>query len=77
MEWISVKTRKPDKELEAYRKKYNCVSPVPIIACCNCWLRSWIAYYDGKDFWEEKCIYTINEIITHWMPLPDPPKEVL
>lgn len=74
MEWISVKTRKPDEELEQYQSKFSTFSAIPIIANCPCWTHTWIAYYDGEDFWEEKCMYRINEIITHWMPIPEPPK---
>lgn len=71
--WIDVKDRKPDKELEEWRKKVGGFSPVAVIGVCESWTIPWVVYYDGEDFWEEKCMYSINEIITHWMPLPKSP----
>lgn len=45
-----------------------------IIACNKDCEGSFAAYYDG-----DKIIYIagtkISDIATHWMPLPDPPKE--
>ena len=35
----------------------------------------WVVFFDGKDF---QCVATGNHVgpLTHWMPLPAPPKQV-
>ena len=33
-------------------------------------------YYKGCWTWDDyRCEYDISDIVTHWMPLPQPPKE--
>ena len=57
--WISVKERMPDRET-----KVLCFYRYPDITtvCQN--------YYYGNGHWlSEGCM------VTHWMPLPEPPKE--
>lgn len=65
-EWISVKDRLPEKSddyLVYYLKKYECGFETKWINVC-----SFITSHDG---WQ-----TDNtETITHWQPLPEPPKE--
>ena len=38
-----------------------------------------VFYYEGGDTWEDSYGYyqtTEGEGITHWIPLPEPPKEI-
>lgn len=63
-EWISVKDRLPEE-------KVNCIVHYKHAYCENddYWAIG-ICFYDGKKFqidWAYK--------VTHWMPLPEPPKE--
>ena len=76
--WISVKERLPKEEWEKICKEQNAE-----IYPCLCYRRSsshydkWYvtkAYFDGEYFVDLDNII-IDEYITHWMPLPKPPKE--
>lgn len=89
MEWISVKTDKPDDLQEVNvtfvnhcpPSYYQNVKNKPLIGTC--------VYYDGEWFWYSsttadvlaeygRCDYekVDSDIeITHWMPLPKPAKE--
>ncbi len=63
-EWISVKDRLPEE-------KVNCIVHYKHAYCDNddYWAIG-ICFYDGEKFqmhWAYK--------VTHWMPLPEPPKE--
>jgi hypothetical protein len=62
-EWISVKDRLPEKS-------------VPVLICANG--HRVTAYYDKvkKVFrlTEDEDLYYLANYVTHWMPLPDPPK---
>lgn len=70
-EWISVEDRLPDISHEEYLiwphhdVNYSC---------------EYIAYFDGNN-WIAECEDTYHyydyklKNITHWMPLPEPPKE--
>lgn len=63
-EWISVKDRLPEE-------KVNCIVHYKHSYCDNddYWAIG-ICFYDGEKFkidWAYK--------VTHWMPLPEPPKE--
>lgn len=77
MEWISVNDRLPKNEecvlvyFPKWRKRdYSCVFSAE--------------YQNGEDdicdkgFWNDYCRFNIGgeDGITHWMPLPNPPKEV-
>lgn len=67
MEWISVKDRLPEKWLFA------------LVAVCppSQMNEVHIAYIDKNGKWKvlsEKGNH--SNFITHWMPLPEPPKEV-
>lgn len=67
-EWISVEDRLPPKESEAW---YNVVLTHKTRR--NMIVRN--GYYDGyhKRFWGFET--TPHYVVTHWMPLPEPPKE--
>lgn len=62
-EWISVEDRLPEESTNvlAYSTKYN-----EII----------FLYYCGEDEWEDEKGFASAKYygITHWMPLPEPPK---
>lgn len=69
MEWISVKDRLPDRD-----GNYLCCFQTGYI---------YTEMYDNNGFYdyepefistEYEKIYH-NNIVTHWMPLPEPPKE--
>lgn len=73
-EWISVKDRLPE-EHEDYI----------VVACdegCQCGEGIWYStvvvvadFYKGCWTWEHNGTeYDISDIVTHWMPLPEPPK---
>lgn len=77
-QWISVKERLPDvdKTQSGYEKRYvivatkNGVKPLIFERACvrdkvvRRWKWPWDRRYDGSP-------------VTHWMPLPEPPKEVM
>ena len=66
-EWISVKDRLPehDEKVIAY---YG-------FGDCNLRFVSTLDYYahDPNPHWQHE---STGLIVTHWMPLPEPPKEV-
>ena len=61
-QWISVKERLPDNDdyYLTYTTEYTCE----------------VYRYDGDGEWVTAWDDTENHDITHWMPLPEPPKEV-
>lgn len=67
-EWISVKNRLPDIPKNDFASDYVLVHDEKA--------GDWVAYYDANGGWCEarECIPFKN--VTHWMPLPKPPKEV-
>ena len=73
-EWISVKDRLPDKD-----------GWYIVTACdegCSCGDGIWYdtvvieaEYYKGEWSWNENGIeYDITDLVTHWQPMPQPPK---
>ena len=74
MEWISVKDRLPDKE------DFYLIYPEPKYIDCVCWfnVHSNVRGHTPNT-WEVESEYgevnQYNHVITHWMPLPEPPKE--
>ena len=70
MEWISVKDRLPD------RGQY-------VLVCCTMKVTSKIDYVNAvtmafvceEGFVDVELDEVITEGVTHWMPLPEPPKE--
>lgn len=72
-QWISVKDRLPElipcNAGTAYSEAViiitkNKIAMEAILTDCNGWICD-------KDFWECED----NDFVTHWMPLPSPPKE--
>ena len=57
-EWISVKDRLPETTIRCIVSKYN----VPFLA-----------YWDGEK-WRETNKLIVVDGVTHWMPMPIPPK---
>ena len=66
MEWIGVKERLPEVNgnyLCAMRD--NIVEPFVAIH----------QFYNGKFIMQEWFVENVGRAVTHWMPLPEPPKE--
>ena len=73
MEWISVKDRLPAYEVPVLVYRPSMAAPILVDEYqgfwdeddLDNWCEGWALYgkHNGKD------------IITHWMPLPEPPKE--
>ena len=61
-EWISVDERLPEAEETEYDEENDCFWIKP------CWYE--VNVVDDNPNWELTCC-----IVTHWMPLPEPPKE--
>lgn len=77
MEWISVKDRLPDID-----KTTSNYERIGVIAYGKGWSKSGYRIYErtlvrGKtDYrWKYPWDRISDEEITHWMPLPEPPKE--
>lgn len=71
MEWISVKDRLPEDEQR-------------VIAYCQKVKKYFVGfaershYSDKVHWWHEGAkggLYSATSKVTHWMPLPEPPKE--
>ena len=67
MEWIDA-TNNPPK---IYRNE--CGDLIPFLAFNRGSFRPKIAFFDGCRWWEYTCTYEV--MITHWMPLPEPPED--
>ena len=78
--WISVEDRLPSREgLEPDEVEYVLVSEQYFAAITGEKLGSYVSICGfGHDGWSkvDNFGYVRTENITHWMPLPDPPKEV-
>lgn len=72
MEWISVKDRLPNRDDECLVARVFDFEPEgrnKDVWHCN---------YDGQYFWYQTGAIEFQDdgiTITHWMPLPQPPKE--
>lgn len=74
-EWIPVEERLPEKHSEYIVCACDEGEPIDeriwgdtVVVCAD--------YYDGGFTWYEgNTEYDISDIVTHWMPLPQPPKE--
>ena len=66
-EWISVEERLPSEE--EYRDEYG--ELIPILVCEKDTQYPYRAMYDGTE-WGDGLMKIRG--ITHWMPLPEPPK---
>ena len=73
-EWISVKDRLPDKD--------GCYIVTACDEGCSCSDGIWYdtvvieaEYYKGEWSWNENGTeYDITDLVTHWQPMPNPPK---
>ena len=76
MRWIPVEERLPEKHSEYIVCACDEGEPIDeriwgdtVVVCAD--------YYDGGFTWYEgNTEYDISDIVTHWMPLPEAPKEV-
>lgn len=66
MEWISVKDRLPsiDENVLVYD---NCFKDVSIGYISD--------FLNYRKTWITDCGESVSDTVTHWMPLPEPPKE--
>ena len=73
-EWISVKDRLPDKD--------GCYIVTACDEWCSCGEGIWYdtvvieaEHYKGEWSWNENGTeYDITDLVTHWQPMPQPPK---
>ena len=73
-EWISVDDRSPDKD--------GCYIVTACDEGCSCGDGIWYdtvvieaEHYKGEWSWNENGTeYDITDLVTHWMPMPNPPK---
>ena len=80
-EWISVKERLPDKEGKYLCYcDYGCSGAISVYSFAK--NLSKVDKYDfrgekraGWYFYDSEWGYGETESVTHWMPLPEPPKE--
>ena len=74
-QWIPVSERKPDLELVEVKAEdmdlFPCLISKNTVYAKRIVTKAW---YDGIGFMDSDCIDITNEV-THWMPLPQPPKE--
>ena len=59
--WISVKDRLPQNRQW-------------VLCQCRAWIREVLRLQDGRWYHDSEHTYFIS-FVTHWMPLPEPPKE--
>ena len=72
--WVPVTERLPDEEFNEWAKMFpdGNVEPFEVIVYIKGGKVSTTLYYDNGDFFDQDC-YSYN--VTHWMPLPELPKE--
>lgn len=73
MEWISVNVNLP-KMHDEKNDEYDVKESKPVLTFCTSGRIAVAEYraFDGMTYW---CGYDmLNENVTHWMPLPEPPK---
>lgn len=75
--WISVKDRLPDKPTEYFGKVYICATTATGDSKGVIPLRYCLKRRRGKEYIEWRTLYDrlAGWTVTHWMPLPEPPKE--
>lgn len=75
--WISVEDRLPNEEFEEFTEQMDWDVYPCLCALINHLSRiRYVAklFYDGSNFVDDEFVrYTSS--VTHWMPLPQPPKE--
>jgi len=67
MGWISIKDFKPDQRSENSQKNVICYASE--------YKNIYITQYVNGRFKFEVGTQAYSDVITHWMPLPEPPKE--
>ncbi len=67
-EWISVEDRLPDVPKDDYMSDY--------VLTYDKKAGIWVAFFCSSGYWCEARECVSFENVTHWMPLPEPPKEV-
>ena len=75
-QWIPVTERKPDLELVEVKNQDMDLFPCLVSKVSQGQCRKTVvtkAWWDGLHFMDSDCIY-ITKYVTHWMPLPEPPK---
>lgn len=72
-QWISVAERLPDKELDEFLKANPGEQGVHVVVFIEGAECSTSLMYDGDNFCEPLDMTTTYRV-THWMPLPEPPK---
>ena len=75
--WIPVTERKPDLELVEAKGNDFELFPCLVVKTNPLYPKKRYvtkAWYDGVGFIDTDCI-RITKTVTHWMPLPEPPKE--
>lgn len=70
--WIPTSERLPDEELRAYKEKYPKEECVEVIAVIQGSSDSTVLTYDGEYFED---FYGNAYSVSHWMPMPEAPKE--
>lgn len=78
-EWISVEDRLPDAELVKFKALdwdvYPCLVTIKNKKATDGRYVGKAFFYDKERFLTVNCV-DITSDVTHWMPLPQPPKEV-
>ncbi len=79
--WIDVKDKLPEIETEKRKGDHKVKKSVRVLCACkqksgNILVKE--GYYELWDWGEEPCWRIPGSInsVTHWMPLPEPPKEL-
>jgi hypothetical protein len=62
--WISVKERLPESGTRALVMRFDFVTKTPFYD---------LLWFDNGYWWNRN--FTGDYAVTHWMPLPEPPKE--
>jgi hypothetical protein len=70
MNWISVEDRLPEGCNVGLNKLFIVAVGLPERT-----LFTYYAWFDGNEFYCSDFGGNINSLVTHWMPLPEPPKE--
>lgn len=70
-EWISVDERLPDEELNQIKRLFPGENEVEVLVMIEGAYIATTLYWDGEKFYDETSTYEV----THWMPLPAPPKK--
>lgn len=71
-DWISVEDRLPDKELKEYQRMNHGGDRIEVIVLIEGTDEATTLDYNGEDFFND---WNDPFVVTHWMPLPQPPKE--